>query len=61
MNYCVGDYVFYKPFPNAIYPAIIESIEQGRCNICIYFKERTRMIVKKNAVGMHLLSPFNCL
>lgn len=60
-NYCVGDYVFYKPLPNAIYPAIIESVEHGRYNIRIFFKERKRMMVEKNAVGGHLLSAFNCL
>lgn len=59
MNYRVGDYVFYKPFPNAIYPAVIDSIEQGKYNIRIFFKEHKKFMVAKNLVGEHLLVTLN--
>lgn len=57
MKYSVGDYVYYTPFPQTTYPAIIDGIEDGKYRIRIYFKEQRKLKVARNIVSEKYLSP----
>lgn len=57
MKYSIGDYVFFNPFPNTTYPAVIEAIEQGKYKVKVFFKEHKKLMVAQNVVGEHNLAP----